>query len=116
MPIGGRAFLRDPLEIDVFLVEGAGLPTAEQDADPLECQGSHGGVMTLSLGLLPLVELLGPGTLRNGTRRKLMEGLPHKFRTRPAEMNPELGLPAARDHWRDAAERPHLVGTPKALS
>ena len=52
--------MAEGIEIAFFAIGRAGLPAAEQDADPFEGQGSQGGVVSLAKGSLLEVQGLGP--------------------------------------------------------
>src|SRR5215510_15548284 len=88
------------LEIGGFIVRGTILPTAREDADPCEREGSYGRLVRLALGALLLVVDLGPEGMSGGFSRPLHKRLAQKLGTLETPVDPGL-LAAAFRHWRN---------------
>lgn len=55
-----RTLLPQTIEIDNFIVGGAGLPALPDDPNPFEGQGADGGVVVFAFGALAVVVSAGP--------------------------------------------------------
>src|SRR5882672_817989 len=89
------------LEIGGLIVRGALLPTAIENADPLECQGPYGGLVRLALVTLLLVIDLGPEGMPDRFRCPFHERLSEERRTLPTPVHPGFLATSFRD-WCDA--------------
>jgi hypothetical protein len=85
------------LERGGLIVRGALLPTAIENADPLECQGPYGGLVCLALVTLLLVIDLCPEGMPDRFRCPFHERLAEERRTLPTPVHPGLLAPAFRD-------------------
>ena len=75
------------LDITDLVISLAILPAAEQNADPLEGEGSRGRMMPHSAIPLLLIELPCPVRFGDRVGGKLVERLAQEFGTCQAEMN-----------------------------
>ena len=87
-------------EVVRFVVRTALDPAAEQDANPLEGQGSERGVAGGALGTMLLVELPRPEGLRDALGRPFDKGLTEESGRSKTPVDPAL-LAAALGHGRD---------------
>src|SRR5258705_5468851 len=76
-----RSFLAQTLEINDFVVRGAGLPALPDDPHPFESQSADGGVMVFAFGALTGVVSAGPERILNGLGGILMESLTKELGT-----------------------------------
>src|SRR5262247_4774991 len=88
------------LERGGLLVWRALLPAPREEADPLEGQGSYGGLMGLALVALLLGVHLGPEGMADRFRRPCDERLPEEVWTLEAPVHPGL-LAAPFGHRRN---------------
>src|SRR6476619_6679747 len=100
------AALFECIQVLRLVVRDTILPTAKEDANPVEGQGPNGGVMSLSAGSPQLVVGLGPSGSPQGMQSKFMEGLPQEFGASVAAMH-DGGAAAAFGHRGNAAEILH---------
>jgi hypothetical protein len=77
----GRAPRLQGLKVEGLGVGNALFPAGKQDADPLEGDGSHGGMMPFTPGALGFITGFRPGAEADGSGPKLVEGLAQEFRT-----------------------------------
>src|SRR5215510_15799714 len=103
------------LEIGGFIVRGTILPTAREDADPCEREGSYGRLVRLALGALLLVVDLGPEGMSGGFSRPLHKRLAQKLGTLETPVDPGL-LAAAFRHWRNPRIFLEFLGRSVAFS
>ena len=87
MEEGGGTFA-ECVEVGGFMVGGAVYPTAIEDANPFEGEGSDGGMVFLAAFDLVLVEGAGPDAVSDGVVCELMEGLSHEGGTGPSPVYP----------------------------
>ncbi len=85
------------LEIGGLIVWGAILPTAIENADPLECQGPYGGLVRFALVTLLLVIDLCPEGMPDRFRCPFHERLSEERRTLPTPVHPGFLATAFRD-------------------
>ena len=102
------------LEIHGFIIRCAFLPTPREDADPFECQGSHGRLVRLAVVTLLLIIDLCPEGMPRGLRRPLHERVAQERRTLEAPVHPGLLATAFRDR-RDARVFLELFGRGEAF-
>ena len=93
----------------VFIVEGAVLPEAEDDADPFKGQGTHSGIVRLSSSQEFLIISLGPDGVGDGISSKFVEGLTEELAATPPSTD-GFALAAAIQHWGDSALFLHFAG------
>ncbi|MEY2604469.1 MAG: hypothetical protein QOH31_2260 [Verrucomicrobiota bacterium] len=77
-----------------FVIKGAVLPKAEDDADPFKGQGAHSGMVRFTSSKEFLITSLGPGGVRDGMSSKFVESLAEELAATPAPSD-GLGLTAA---------------------
>jgi len=70
-----RASSPEGPDVAGFVVGRPILPAAEEDADPLEGQGTEGGMMAFPAFSLEVVEGAGPGGVLDGESGELVESL-----------------------------------------
>jgi hypothetical protein len=75
----GCAALLEGHEVAGFVVGHAVEPAAVQDADPLEGQGTQGGLVSCTASAEGFIEGFGPEGARDGLGRPLDEGLADEF-------------------------------------
>ena len=102
------------LEIHGVIIRCAFLPTPREDADPCECQGSHGRLVRLAVVTLLRIIDLCPEGMPRGLRRPLHERVAQERRTLEAPVHPGLLATAFRDR-RDARVFLELVGRGEAF-
>ena len=102
------------LEIDGFIIWSALLPTPIEDADPFECQGSHGSLVCLAFIALLLIIDLCPEGMPCGFRSPLDKRLAQELWTLEAPVDPGLLAAAFRDR-RNARIFLEFVGGGKAF-
>ena len=104
-----RTCLSQTLQIDHFVVRGAGLPALPDDANPLESQGADGGVMVFAFGALHQVIGAGPEGMLNGFAGELVKGLAKELGTEVTPSGPVL-FAAALDDRSNAGEAQQFLG------
>src|SRR5262245_47146857 len=67
------------LQVNRFVVAGAGLPAMKQNANPFESQHPQGGVMSFAGSPQPLIQGSRPAAPVAGMSGKLVEGLAQKL-------------------------------------
>ena len=97
--------MAEGIEIAFFAIGRAGLPAAEQDADPFEGERPHGGLMGFPLLALLLVIDLGPKGMPDRFGGPLHERLAQKLGTLETPVDPGL-LAAAFGDGRDPGRSP----------
>jgi hypothetical protein len=95
-------------EVAGFVVGRAVNRAPEEYADPLERQGTDGGVVGGAFGPVTIIEGARPERAGNGLGAPLDEGLAEEFGAGPAPVNPML-VAAALGEGRNARE--HLQGS-----
>src|ERR1044071_4819456 len=75
------------LHVRLFIVRHAGLPTAEEDTNPFECERANDDMVGLALAGLVNNEIAGPDAVHHREARKLMKGLPQKMRAGAARIH-----------------------------
>jgi hypothetical protein len=86
----GCAALLEGHEVAGFLVGHAVGPAAVQDADPLEGQGTQGGLVSCTASPVGIIEDFGPKGARDGLGGPLDEGLEDEFAAKVASVHPGL--------------------------
>ena len=84
----GWASLHQGVEIRRFVVGGARLPAAIEDADPLQCQGAGCGLMRLASGSLLGIVGTCPEGMADGFAGPFHEGLAQELRALEAPVDP----------------------------
>src|SRR5216684_2432813 len=102
------------LERGGLIVRRAILPTARENADPLECQGAHGRLVRLALVALLLVIDLCPEGMPDRFRGPFHERLAEERRTLPTPVHPGFLATAFRD-WCNACVFLELRGGGEAF-
>ena len=85
------------MQIDGLIVRSSILPTPKENADPLECQSAHGGLVCFACIALLLVVDACPEGMPNRFRGPLYEGLTEEGRTLEAPMDPAFLATPFRD-------------------
>src|SRR5882724_5263797 len=102
-------------EINGLVIRFAVLPTAKEDANPLEGHGAHRCVMALAQASLMIVESTGPCRSGNRVRCELVKGLTKELRTSSSEVL-RAAIAAGFGDWRDAAVGLQFTGVVEAFA
>jgi hypothetical protein len=97
----GWASPHQGVEIRRFVVGGARLPAAIEDADPLKCQGAGCGLMSLASGSLLGIVGTCPEGMADGFAGPFHEGLAQELRALEAPVDPTC-VPTTFGDWRNA--------------
>src|SRR5262249_59247132 len=86
----GRPMFEQRLGVDLILIRLPVFPAAKQDSDPLVCQSTNGGIVTLAAPPEEFVKRFGP--LAPATRMigEFLKRLSYEFRTRVSPMHENL--------------------------
>src|SRR5215813_13600026 len=103
------------LEIGRLIVREALLPTAIEDTDPFEGQGSHSRLVRFALVALLLVIDLGPEGMPDRFRGPFHEGLAEERRTLQPPVHPRF-LATGFCDWRNACVFLEFRGGGEAFS
>ena len=93
-----RSFLPQGLQVNNFVIGGAGMPALPDDPDPFESQSPDGSVFVFAFGALGVVESAGPERVLDRLSGELVKGLAKELRAEVAPADAEL-FAAAFDDW-----------------